>query len=155
MEAEITQLSEQPEHLHPSIADYRKLTHLHCMNGGYQLHMLPDGAVGGSRDENDPHSVLRIKAVSPGVVVIEGIEAGRFLSMSEDGTLYGSVSVTDESYFLEKIEENHYNTYRSQKQGPNWYVGIKKNGKPKNGSRTHIGQKAIFFLPRQLDQTKD
>ena len=37
--------------------------------------------------------VLRIKAVSPGVVVIEGIEAGRFLSMSEDGTLYGSVSI--------------------------------------------------------------
>ncbi|XP_072529677.1 putative fibroblast growth factor 1 [Salminus brasiliensis] len=152
MEAESTQLSQEQQ---PSIADYRKLTHLYCMNGGYQLHILPDGAVGGTRDEEDSYSVLRIKAVSPGVVVIEGIEAGRFLSMSEDGTLCGSPSVTDESYFLERIEENHYNTYRAQKNGPDWYVGIKKNGKPKNGSRTHIGQKAIFFLPRQLDQTKD
>ncbi|KAI4897318.1 hypothetical protein NFI96_034025 [Prochilodus magdalenae] len=155
MEAEITQFSQQPEDLQHSIADYRKLTRLHCMSGGYHLHILPDGAVGGTRDEDDPHTVLRIKAVSPGVVVIEGIKAGRFLSMSEDGTLYGSLSVTDESYFLEKMEENHYNTYRSQKNDSNWYVGIKKNGKPKNGSRTHLGQKAIFFLPRQLEQTKD
>ncbi|KAL0175606.1 hypothetical protein M9458_027936, partial [Cirrhinus mrigala] len=51
--------------------------------------------------------------------------------------------------------ENHYNTYQSQKHGENWYVGIKKNGKMKRGPRTHIGQKAIFFLPRQVDQTKD
>ena len=60
-------------------------------------------------------------------------------------------TVTDDCYFLEKLEENHYNTYLSQKhQERNWYVGLKKNGKPKLGPRTHIGQKAIFFLPRQL-----
>ncbi|KAG9281219.1 putative fibroblast growth factor 1 [Astyanax mexicanus] len=137
------------------VQDYRRRTRLHCLNGGYHLLILPDGAVQGSREEEHRYSVLRIKAVSPGVVVIEGVEAGRFLSMSEDGTLYGSPSVTDESYFLERIEENHYNTYQSQKYGPNWYVGLKKNGNPKNGSRTHIGQKAIFFLPLQLDQMKD
>ena len=61
-------------------------------------------------------------------------------------------TVSDESYFLEKLEENHYNTYRPQKhQERNWYVALKKNGKPKLGPRTHIGQKAVFFLPRQLD----
>ena len=48
------------------------------------------------------------------------------------------------------MEENHYNTYQSQKYS-GWYVGIKKNGKTKDGSRTHIGQKAIFFLPRKVD----
>lgn len=125
--------------------------------------------------------ILRIKATSPGVVVIEGAETGLYLSMNEDGKPYASVSlmksfwykdmpisinmfwtgacffpslqslVTDESYFLERMEENHYNTYQSQKHGENWYVGIKKNGKMKRGPRTHIGQKAIFFLPRQVD----
>ncbi|XP_076862032.1 putative fibroblast growth factor 1 [Brachyhypopomus gauderio] len=135
--------------------DYQKLTRLYCMNGGYHLQILPDGTVGGTRKEYDRYSVFRIKAVSPGVVVIEGTETGRYLSMSKDGTLYGSMAVTDESYFIESMAENHYNTYQSQRNGPNWYVGIKKNGKQKNGSRTHAGQKAVFFLPRQLDQAKD
>lgn len=63
-------------------------------------------------------------------------------------------TVNDECYFLEKMEENHYNTYQPQKyQERNWYVALKKNGKPKLGPRTHIGQKAIFFLPRQLDES--
>lgn len=55
-------------------------------------------------------------------------------------------ALTDECYFLEKYEENNYNTYRSQKYG--WYVALKKNGQPKAGPDTHQGQKAIFFLPR-------
>uniref|UniRef100_A0A8C5E332 Fibroblast growth factor 1a n=1 Tax=Gouania willdenowi TaxID=441366 RepID=A0A8C5E332_GOUWI len=62
--------------------------------------------------------------------------------MSEDGRLYGSATVNDQCYFLEKLEENHYNTYKSQNyQYKNWYVGLKKNGKSKMGSRTNIGQK--------------
>lgn len=63
-------------------------------------------------------------------------------------------TVTDECYFLEKLEENHYNTYQPQKhQEREWYVGLKKNGKPKLGPRTNVGQKAVFFLPRQLDDS--
>ncbi|NP_957054.1 putative fibroblast growth factor 1 [Danio rerio] len=134
--------------------DYKKLTRLYCMNGGFHLQILADGTVAGAADENT-YSILRIKATSPGVVVIEGSETGLYLSMNEHGKLYASSLVTDESYFLEKMEENHYNTYQSQKYGENWYVGIKKNGKMKRGPRTHIGQKAIFFLPRQVEQEED
>ncbi|XP_056328920.1 putative fibroblast growth factor 1 [Danio aesculapii] len=134
--------------------DYKKLTRLYCMNGGFHLQILADGTVAGAADEN-AYSILRIKATSPGVVVIEGSETGLYLSMNEHGKLYASSLVTDESYFLEKMEENHYNTYQSQKRGENWYVGIKKNGKMKRGPRTHIGQKAIFFLPRQVEQEED
>lgn len=55
---------------------------------------------------------------------------------------------------METLEENHYNTYQPQKyKERSWYVGLKKNGKPKPGPRTHIGQKAVFFLPRRLDDT--
>ncbi|XP_040904327.1 putative fibroblast growth factor 1 [Toxotes jaculatrix] len=137
------------------LRDYRRLTRLYCMNGGYHLQILPDGTVQGRRDDGeDAHTVLKIRAVDRGVVVIQGTEAGRYLAMNDEGRLYSSSTVTDECYFLEKLEENHYNTYRSQKyQEGNWYVALKKNGKPKPGPRTHIGQKAVFFLPRQLDDS--
>lgn len=61
--------------------------------------------------------------------------------------------LNDECYFIEKIEENHYNTYCSQRYQENgdWYVGIRKNGWPKNGSKTHKGQNAIYFLPIPVD----
>ncbi|XP_022072107.1 putative fibroblast growth factor 1 [Acanthochromis polyacanthus] len=134
------------------LPDYRRLTRLYCMNGGHHLQILPDGTVQGQRDDGDAHIVLKLKAVNIGVVVIQGTEAGRYLAMNDEGRLYGSPTVTDECYFLEKLEENHYNTYQPQKyQDQNWYVGLKKNGKPKLGPRTHIGQKAIFFIPRQLE----
>ncbi|XP_028816740.1 putative fibroblast growth factor 1 [Denticeps clupeoides] len=112
------------------------------------LQILPDGVVGGTRGDGDPHSVLRIKAVRTGLVVIEGIQSGLYLCMDAAGKLYGSPAVLDECYFLEKLEENHYNTYMSQKY--KWYVGLKKNGRPKDGTKTHIGQKGIFFLPREV-----
>ncbi|XP_017279648.1 putative fibroblast growth factor 1 [Kryptolebias marmoratus] len=139
-----------------ALQDYRRLTRLYCMNGGYHLQILPDGTVQGRRDERDAHAVLKLKAVDRGVVVIQGTEAERYLAMSDEGRLYSSPAVTDECYFLETLEENHYNTYRSQKyQDDAWYVALKKNGKAKLGPRTHIGQKAVFFLPRQLDDYKD
>lgn len=36
--------------------------------------------------------ILKIKAVSAGVVVIKGEASGRYLAMSKKGHLYGSVS---------------------------------------------------------------
>ncbi|CAN9514887.1 unnamed protein product [Ophioblennius macclurei] len=137
------------------LQDYRRLTRLYCMNGGFHLQILPDGTVRGQREDRDAHTVLKLKAVARGVVVIQGTEAQRYLAMSDEGRLYSSDAVTDECYFLEKLEENHYNTYQSHKyQDQNWYVGLKKNGRPKLGPRTHIGQKAIFFLPRQFDDSR-
>uniref|UniRef100_A0A671LVH2 Fibroblast growth factor n=1 Tax=Sinocyclocheilus anshuiensis TaxID=1608454 RepID=A0A671LVH2_9TELE len=124
--------------------DYKKLARLYCMNGGFHLRLAADGTVEGAREEDD-YSILRIKATSPGVVVIEGAETGLYLSMNEDG-------IKLHQYFFELM---HVFSVFSQKHGENWYVGIKKNGKMKRGPRTHIGQKAIFFLPRQVDQTKD
>ncbi|XP_037316836.2 putative fibroblast growth factor 1 isoform X2 [Pungitius pungitius] len=133
------------------LGDFRQLTRLYCRNGGHHLQIAADGAVQGQRDEGDVHTVLKLKAVDKGVVVIQGTQAGRYLAMSDEGRLYSSPIVTDECYFLEKLEENHYNTYASQKyQERNWYVALKKNGRPKLGPRTHIGQKAVFFLPRRL-----
>ncbi|XP_059918897.1 putative fibroblast growth factor 1 [Gadus macrocephalus] len=139
---------------HNLLADYKNRIRLYCLNGGHHLQMLPDGTVHGQREEDDVYTVLRLKAVEPGVVVIQGVETGKYLAMSNAGHLHSSSTVSDESYFVEVLEENHYNTYQPRKyKERNWYVGLKKNGEPKPGPRTHIGQKAIFFLPRRLDDT--
>uniref|UniRef100_A0A3Q3R481 Fibroblast growth factor n=1 Tax=Monopterus albus TaxID=43700 RepID=A0A3Q3R481_MONAL len=126
--------------------EHQMLKRLYSWNGGYHLRILPDGSVTGGRQENDPYDILKLKAVSVGVVVIKGEKTGRYFAMNKNGHLYGSVKLNDECYFLEKYEENHYSTYRSQKY--NWYVALKRNGQPKAGPDTHQGQKAIFFLPR-------
>ncbi|XP_045580951.1 putative fibroblast growth factor 1 [Salmo salar] len=112
-----------------------KLTRLYCMNGGHHLQILPDGTVGGKRDENDIHSKTRNSRIFQ-----------YFFHLRTQNPLCSIV--TDPCYFLEKMV-NHYNTYKAQKyQERSCYVGLKKNGKPKLDSRTPIGQKAIFFLPR-------
>ncbi|KAI4888098.1 hypothetical protein NFI96_018445 [Prochilodus magdalenae] len=53
---------------------------------------------------------------------------------------------TEECHFLERLEANNYNTYRSRKY-PDWYVALKRTGQYKSGSKTGPGQKAILFLP--------
>ncbi|KAI5096946.1 fibroblast growth factor 1 (acidic), partial [Silurus meridionalis] len=139
--------SSSPFDLQPP--SYDSLKRLYCRNGGNFLRVLPGGAVEGTVQERDPYTVLKVKAVSPGVVVIRGQEAGRYLAMDRSGKLYGSALLNDECYFTEKMEENHYNTYSShthQEHGV-WYVGIKKNGQMKRGPNTHTGQNAVFFLP--------
>ncbi|XP_066573050.1 fibroblast growth factor 1 isoform X2 [Amia ocellicauda] len=150
-EGKIRVLSLGPETFKLSLEEYKKPRLLYCMNEGYFLRILPGGAVEGNRDRNDKYNVLQIRAERVGVVSIKGTEAGQYLAMNTNGALYGS-SLTDECLFFETIEENHHNTYRSQKyQDRNWYVGIKKNGRTKAGAKTHIGQKAVCFLPLPVD----
>lgn len=48
----------------------------------------------------DVSGMLEIKAVSPGVVVIKGVEAGQYLSMGRDGRLIGSVRAIHHSLVL-------------------------------------------------------
>ncbi|XP_068600825.1 putative fibroblast growth factor 1 [Brachionichthys hirsutus] len=145
-EGDVTVLPLGPASVDLSRQEQRTLMRLYSQNGGYHLRILPDGTVSGGRKENDTYDVLRLKAVSVGVVVVRGEAAGSYLAMNRDGHLYGSQTLNDECYFLEKYEENHYNTYCSQKY--KWYVGLKRNGRPKAGPKTQRGQKAVFFLPR-------
>ncbi|XP_072866708.1 fibroblast growth factor 1 isoform X2 [Chlorocebus sabaeus] len=91
---------------------------------------------------------LQLSAESVGEVYIKSTETGQYLAMDTDGLLYGSQTPNEECLFLERLEENHYNTYISKKHAEkNWFVGLKKNGSCKRGPRTHYGQKAILFLP--------
>ncbi|KAM9313387.1 fibroblast growth factor 1 [Gastrophryne carolinensis] len=128
--------------------NYKQARLLYCRNGGYFLRILPNGVVDGTRDKEDLNIRLQLKAESIGVVCIKNANSQSYLAMDESGLLYGSMTLNDECLFLETIEENNYNTYKSKKYADlNWFVGIKKNGTSKRGSRTHYGQNAILFLP--------
>ncbi|XP_061155643.1 fibroblast growth factor 1-like [Syngnathus typhle] len=127
----------------------RTLTRLYSCNGGHHLRILPDGTVNGGLLENDLYDILRLQATNVGEVVVMGEHTTKYLAMNKKGRLYGSLTLNDECYFLEKYEENHYNTYRSRKY--EWYVALKKNGKPKAGPKADLTQKAVFFLPRSAD----
>ncbi|KAM9373518.1 fibroblast growth factor 1 isoform 2-T3 [Phaethornis superciliosus] len=146
-EGEITTFPPLTEKFNLLLGNYKKPKLLYCSNGGHFLRILPDGKVDGTRDRGDQHIQLQLSAESVGEVYIKSTNSGQYLAMDPTGLLYGSV-LGEECLFLEKLEENHYNTYVSKKHAEkNWFVGLKKNGSSKLGPRTHYGQKAILFLP--------
>ncbi|KAM4747385.1 fibroblast growth factor 1 isoform 2-T2 [Rhinophrynus dorsalis] len=146
-EGDITTFNAMTETFNLPLGNYKKPKLLYCSNGGYFLRILPDGVVDGTRDRDDLYIKLKLHAEGQGEVHIRSTETETYLAMDSNGLLYGSTP-NEECLFLETLEENHYNTYKSKKYADlNWYVGIKKNGLSKRGSRTHYGQKAILFLP--------
>uniref|UniRef100_A0AAY5E981 Fibroblast growth factor n=1 Tax=Electrophorus electricus TaxID=8005 RepID=A0AAY5E981_ELEEL len=114
---------------------FKEPKRLYCKNGGYFLRINPDGRVDGIREKSDPHIRLQLQATAVGEVVIKGLSANRYLAMTSDGRLFGARRTTDECYFLES------------RKYPDWYVGLKRTGQYKSGSKTGPGQKAILFLP--------
>uniref|UniRef100_A0A8C4ZEA7 Fibroblast growth factor n=1 Tax=Gadus morhua TaxID=8049 RepID=A0A8C4ZEA7_GADMO len=116
-------------------ANFRDPKRLYCKNGGFFL-----------RIKTNPHIRLQLQATSVGEVVIKGLAANRYLAMNRDGRLFGARRATDECYFLERLESNNYNTYRSKKY-PEMYVALQRSGQYKTGTKTGPGQKAILFLP--------
>ncbi|OBS65390.1 hypothetical protein A6R68_06053 [Neotoma lepida] len=122
-EGEITTFTALTERFNLPPGNYKKPKLLYCSNGGHFLRILPDGTVDGTRDRSDQHKQLL-------------------------DTPDWCLTPNEECLFLERLEENHYNTYTSKKHAEkNWFVGLKKNGSCKRGPRTHYGQKAILFLP--------
>ncbi|NXG32236.1 FGF1 factor, partial [Dromaius novaehollandiae] len=147
-EGEITTFAALTEKFDLPAGNYQQPKLLYCSNGGHFLRIRPDGRVDGTRDRGDLHIRLQLSAESVGEVYIRGTQSGQYLAMDTNGLLYGSRLPSDECLFLERLEENHYNTYASKKHADKrWFVGLKKDGRSKAGPRTHGGQKAILFLP--------
>ncbi|NXO01852.1 FGF1 factor, partial [Rhinopomastus cyanomelas] len=147
-EGEITTFTALTEKFNLPPGNYKKPKLLYCSNGGHFLRILPDGTVDGTRDRSDLHIQLQLSTEAVGEVYIRSTQSGHYLAMDTTGLLYGSQLLGEECLFLERMEENHYNTYVSKKHADkSWFVGLKKNGSSKLGPRTHYGQKAILFLP--------
>ncbi|XP_063281432.1 fibroblast growth factor 5 [Pelobates fuscus] len=133
----------------------RRTGSLFCRVGiGFHLQIHPDGRVNGSHEANHL-SILEIFAVSQGIVGIRGVFTNTFLAMSKKGKLHATPRFSDECKFMERYQENSYNTYasaiyRTEKTGRRWYVALNKRGKAKRGCSPRVKPQHIstHFLPR-------
>ncbi|CAH1388584.1 unnamed protein product [Nezara viridula] len=123
---------------------------------GHHLTILPNEKVLGINDDSGDLAEYEIleftSAGDVGEVRIRGVYTNLYLSMDEEGNLYGEENPRDEATIFKESTLGQYNTYLSKKYADkNWYVGIKKNGKPKPAHRTALGQNAIKFLPIRIE----
>ncbi|XP_069034073.1 fibroblast growth factor 19 isoform X1 [Embiotoca jacksoni] len=82
-------LSDQGPHLAHGWGQVVRLRHLYAARPGLHLLISGDGQIHGSADQT-LYSLLEIRPVDPGCVVIRGAATARFLCMEEDGRLYSS-----------------------------------------------------------------
>ncbi|XP_056135145.1 fibroblast growth factor 19 [Lampris incognitus] len=122
-----------------------RFRHLYAAGHGLHLVISGDGKVHGSAEQT-LYSLLEIRPVDPGCVVIRGVAASQFLCIQRSGRLYSSNTYTRENCtFREKILADGYNIYVSEKYGTLLSLGHHRQ-KLQNRGR---GLPALSqFLPR-------
>ncbi|XP_061670521.1 fibroblast growth factor 19 [Syngnathoides biaculeatus] len=110
-------LSNLESHSHNSWSETVRLRHLYAARAGVHLLIQEDGQVLGSADQT-LYSLLEIRPVDPGCIVIKGIETEQFLCMEVNGSLYSShVYSRDDCTFREQILPDGYSIYTSVRHG--------------------------------------
>ncbi|XP_055408697.1 fibroblast growth factor 22 isoform X3 [Bubalus kerabau] len=110
----------------------------------------PSGRVQGTRWRDNPDSVLEIRSIRVGVVVLKAVHSGFYVAMNRLGRLYGSRFCAAHCRFRERIEENGYNTYASVRwrhQGRPMFLALDGRGAPRLGGRTQQHHPSTLFLP--------
>lgn len=116
---------------------------------GFNLVIEKDGTVQGTHLLQNPNALMEITSVNLGIVRIQGLMSGRFLAINEDGYLHSQSNPNDvESFFIQRFHQGYtyYLSWAYKDKG--YYIALKKNGQPKAGCRTALGQSAAGFLPR-------
>ncbi|XP_030863675.1 fibroblast growth factor 22 isoform X1 [Gorilla gorilla gorilla] len=114
------------------------------------LRVDPGGRVQGTRWRHGQDSILEIRSVHVGVVVIKAVSSGFYVAMNHRGRLYGSRLYTVDCRFRERIEENGHNTYASQRwhrRGQPMFLALDRRGGPRPGGRTRRYHLSAHFLP--------
>ncbi|KAL6112643.1 fgf19 [Pungitius sinensis] len=76
-----------------------RLKHLYAGRAGLHLLIGEEGQIQGSAQQSQ-YSLLEIRAVGPGCVVIRGVATARFLCIEGNGRLYSSVRITCRLFVL-------------------------------------------------------
>uniref|UniRef100_A0A8V5H826 Fibroblast growth factor n=1 Tax=Melopsittacus undulatus TaxID=13146 RepID=A0A8V5H826_MELUD len=108
------------------------------------------GGVEGTRWRERPGSIVEIRSVRVGVVAIRAVHTGFYLAMNKRGRLYGSKEFSPNCKFMERIEENGYNTYaalRWRHRGRPMFLSLNSKGRPRRGGKTRRQQLSTHFLP--------
>ncbi|XP_044514611.1 fibroblast growth factor 22 [Gracilinanus agilis] len=114
------------------------------------LHIGPNGRVEGTRQPHCPNSIVEIRSVRVGVVAIKAVYTGFYLAMNRRGRLYGTREYSPNCKFMERIEENGYNTYASLRwrhEGRQMFLALDGRGAPRQGGRTRRQHLSTHFLP--------
>ncbi|XP_071399858.1 fibroblast growth factor 19 [Centroberyx affinis] len=110
-------LAEQGPHIAHGWDQVVRLRHLYAARPGLHLLISGDGQIHGSADQT-LYSLLEIRPVDPGCVVIRGVATARFLCIEGNGRLYSSHTYSrDDCTFREQILADGYNIYTSDKHG--------------------------------------
>ncbi|XP_069914562.1 fibroblast growth factor 22 [Oryctolagus cuniculus] len=114
------------------------------------LRVDPRGRVQGTRWRHGQDSVVEIRSVRVGIVVIKAVHSGFYVAMNRRGRLHGSRVYTVDCRFQERIEENGYNTYASLRwrhHGRPMFLALNGRGAPRRGGRTRRHHLSTHFLP--------
>ncbi|XP_006804231.1 fibroblast growth factor 19 [Neolamprologus brichardi] len=110
-------LSDNGPHVAHGWAQVVRLRHLYATRPGVHLLISEGGQIRGSAVQT-LHSLMEIRPVGPGRVVIRGVATARFLCIEDDGTLYSSHAYSREDcVFREQILPDGYNIYISDRHG--------------------------------------
>ncbi|XP_076879823.1 LOW QUALITY PROTEIN: fibroblast growth factor 19 [Brachyhypopomus gauderio] len=105
-----------------------RLRHLYAARHGLHLQIKKDGKIGGSTCKVLTVSLVEIRTVDTGYVVIKGVASSNYLCMDVNGKLYGSqIYMREDCSFLERILPDGYNIYISGKHGTLVSLGGGKN----------------------------
>ncbi|XP_063334634.1 fibroblast growth factor 19 [Pelmatolapia mariae] len=110
-------LSDNGPHITHGWAQVVRLRHLYATRPGMHLLISESGQIRSSAVQT-LHSLMEIRPVGPGRVVIRGVATARFLCIEDDGTLYSSHAYSREDcIFREQILPDGYNIYISDRHG--------------------------------------
>ncbi|XP_060611295.1 fibroblast growth factor 7 [Anolis sagrei] len=111
------------------------------------------GKIKGIHEQNSNYSILEIRTVAVGIVAIKGVASEFFIAMNKSGKLYGKKVCNEDCNFIERIQENNYNTYASANwthKGEEMYIALRPKGAPKKGTKTSKEDTSSHFLPIPL-----
>ncbi|CAI9734346.1 Fibroblast growth factor 20 [Octopus vulgaris] len=119
------------------------------------LSILPNGTIR-SGESSNIFAVLQLYTVAASVVAIQARMTGYFLCMNYLSQLYSSKEFSDDCAFYEKLLQQYYTTFYSNKYkkklNKTWYISIDKKGRPRRGNRSNNHQIRVMFLPLDADE---